>query len=753
MTDSHQSVPTISTPFIYLKLKSIKDSMQRKIAYPTSFTQLLNTAARIYRDTINVQSLFTDEGILIESLNDISPGSVILCSELLPNEINQTKNKSSGMSTPKKKTSSVMSKTSFSRIFGNIGDSPVLADFTNGNYVKGDETNSGKRDVKYFNSTRRDGANSGKRDGSFFNQNNSNKRDTTNAGRRDGSYYNTSNSGKRESTNPFLSARHEMNNPSSQGKSRKKLSPDKKSDNAPSSVSAAKQARMKENRMNALRQRLSLTPQSKLPEQIEESSSPSPVKQQYNQATGTYSSGKKQLSLHRSENLSPNSPNYNNQIEEDSGPGKTEEEIEEVNNSKVHDMLSKILNGVLIQSDSREALMSMNDLIRPFIAHLPDLESEQQSRWFSKGIEIIQSFGFPEVNESLLGYDSIIGVVRSIIVDHRFNKKGGSLHRFNIAITGPKKSGKSTFLSIFIQELFLELITTDHWKEYFIFALDMEKVAEMGNDIESLYIYMVNATFKQLEFQCPNSSQYFPMITKYFESVTSLRNPPQFSKPFRESEQTHSLAIQLQKIADQLSDAWNNMDNFNQFITNITMFPKMMADIFEFKHQIVIFDNFEACDIFIEPSPPFSTETENFQFATLIVFLLNNNDFIISCRNHTYLTNLVLCSGASPPVLDFVSTLDVSIDDVYSKYQFNATIDDENIPLTIEHCGGIPSYVHSWISLNEFYTQAIKAQGKKENEEAELFIIERVEELMRLLYASDNNEEIHVESVTRTKET
>mgnify|MGYP001121839918 CR=1 FL=1 len=155
--------PTISTPFIYLKLKSIKDSMQRKIAYPPSLNQLMNTASRIYKESINVQSLFTEDGILIESLNDISPGSVILCSELLPSEINQTKNKSSSnISTPKKRTTSVMSKTSFTRIFGNIGDSPIL-------------NNSGKKDVNSSN----------KRESSNFTQQNSGKKDTNISGRRD----------------------------------------------------------------------------------------------------------------------------------------------------------------------------------------------------------------------------------------------------------------------------------------------------------------------------------------------------------------------------------------------------------------------------------------------------------------------------------------------------------------------------------------------------------------------------------------
>lgn len=736
MTDSRQA-PTISTPFIYLKLKSIKDSMPRKIAYPISFTQLLNTATRIYKDTINVQSLFTEDGILIESLNEVPPGSVILCSELLPNEINQNKPKTSGMSTPKKRTSSVMSKTSFSRIFGNISDSPV----------KKEGTNSGKKDNN--------------NNPNFF-QSTSSKRDSNNK-----NYFNQNNSVKREMNNPFM-PRKEPTNPSSQQRSRKRMSPTQKNQdnsNAPSSVAAAKQARMKENRMIALRQRLSSTPQSILPDEIEDSSrspsrTPSPNKQQQsNQLTGRYSSGKKQISLRRSENYSPNSsrspkspksPHTPNG--EDENSGKTEEEIEEVNNSKVHDMLSKILNGLLIQSDSREALLSMNEVMRPFISHLPEIEEEQQFRWFNKGIEILQSFGFPEVNDKLLGYDSMIGIVRSIIIDHRFNKKGGSMHRFNIAITGPKKSGKSTFLSIFIQELFLELISTDKWKEYFIFALDMEKIAELGNDIESFYIYMVNATFKQLEYQCPNSSQYFPMITKYFLSVVSLKNPPQFSKPFRESESTRPLALQLQKIADQLSDAWNNMDLFNQFITNITMFPKMIADVFNFKRQVLIFDNFEACDMFIMPTEPFSTETENFQLATLIIFMLSNNNFIISCRNHVTLTNLLLCAGTNPLILDFVSTLDISIDKVYSKYQFNAIVDNETVPLSLEHCGGISSYVYSWISLNEFYEKASRAQGKKEKEEAELFIAERVEELMRLLYAYEGNGELHVDSVTRTKE-
>ena len=97
-----------------------------------------------------------------------------------------------------------------------------------------------------------------------------------------------------------------------------------------------------------------------------------------------------------------------------------------------------------LTKDSQDALLCIGNESRRFIAHLPELEEMQQMRWFNKGMEILQSFGLPEAEESLIGYDSMIGTARSIMMSHRFNKKGESMHRFNIAITGPRKSGKTT---------------------------------------------------------------------------------------------------------------------------------------------------------------------------------------------------------------------------------------------------------------------------------------------------------------------
>ncbi|OHT04738.1 hypothetical protein TRFO_06169 [Tritrichomonas foetus] len=680
MYDSRQTTPTISVPFIYLKLKSVKDSVPRKIIYPSSYDQLLNTALRIFKDFITVRSFFNEDGIQVENMNDVPPGSVLLCSELAPYTDPHNEQDPVQMVTPKKRTFDVMSKTSFTRIFGTeFGDSPAQVVFNPVDTTKGKPVDISDRVPKGIN-----------------------------------------------------------------------LSPRK--NDIPATVAAAKQAKKRESRLVALRKRLSSTPQSKLPEPIKEKT-PSPKKSgKFGNflETGNLS---EEFNTPKSDTIqlksSAKKAELENSIKEAIDPmyvkkAKTEEEVEEVKNSNIYNVFTQLLNDDFLGEDGKEALMYFDKPTRSLIAHLPELEDIQKARWFSKSFDVIHSYGFPIVDESLIGYDSMIGIARCNIMDHRFNTKNGSLHRFNVAITGPRRSGKSTFLSIFIQELLLEMATTEKWKEYFIFALDMEHISEICNDFELFYTYMVEATFKQIEHQCPQNAQYIPMIQKYFLSVLLYENPPQFSKPFRESEQTRVLANELQQIANQLSAAWNDVTAFNQFITNCMMFPKMICDIFGLKHMLFIFDNFEVSDIFICPQAPFSEESDNFEFMSLLVYMITINDFIICCKDPHKLADLHLN-------VEYLSTLNISTDNAYTNSQFNASINNEIIPLTVEHCGGIPSYVYSWILLNEFYDYTRKIQSRREREEAEITLIEKVENLMKLLFMhEDGEDELTVDSVSRT---
>ena len=694
MAENKANTPTVSIPFIYLKLKSIKDSVPRKITYPRSYNHLLATASRIFKDYITVQSFFNENGVQIESLNDVPPGALLLCSEL-PNfkdEIEEEEEEEIvNKITPKKKSFDVMSKTSFNRIFGtDFGDDPNQVVF--------------------------------------------NPVDTTN--------------GKP------VNLTDRVPNKSSH------LSPRKKKE-IPNSVLTAKQERRKEKRQAALKKRLSATPQSRLPEPIPDKT-PSPKNESPKKTSPRNSPSKyAEIFLTGRKTTNFNTPRDQQVEPEEDEETKaykklytkkatTEEEIQEVNNASVYELISSLFSTDItpLTDNSKEALMFFENPTRSFISHLPELEDVQKSRWFTKSLQRIFEFGFPEINESLIAYDSMIGIARSVIIDHRFNKKGGSSHRFNIAIVGPKKSGKSTFLSIFVQELLLELATTEKWKEFFIFVLDMEKLIETTDDLSSFYIYMIEATFKQMEHQSPQFEQYFPMIKKHFLSIIELKSPPIFPKPFRESEETHVLANELQQIANQLSNAWNDDSFFNQFVTNTMMFPKMISDIFGFKHYLLVFDNFELCDTFIMPNEPFSSSSENFQFASLMTFMISNNNFIISCKDHKYLTNLLLNVDGVPPIPDYISTLNLCTERAYSKRQFNVVVNHKTIPLTVNNCGGIPSYIKSWISLNEFYDNMCKINTKKDREEANLIFIDQVESFMNILFVDDDNESISVETVS-----
>ena len=106
---------TVAIPFIYLQQKGAKNAPLKKIRFPKTYEGLLRTVDRMYGHKFPVRSLITEEGVVVQDLQDVIPGATILVSHLEAGQCEMAKPAPS----PVTRKRQIMSKESFAFLFGN----------------------------------------------------------------------------------------------------------------------------------------------------------------------------------------------------------------------------------------------------------------------------------------------------------------------------------------------------------------------------------------------------------------------------------------------------------------------------------------------------------------------------------------------------------------------------------------------------------------------------------------------------------
>jgi hypothetical protein len=82
--------------------------------------------------------------------------------------------------------------------------------------------------------------------------------------------------------------------------------------------------------------------------------------------------------------------------------------------------------------------------------------------------------------------------------------------------------------------------------------------------------------------------------------------------------------------------------------------------------------------------------------------------------------------------------------------QFNLDFEGGVAPLvfTADMCGGIPAYVHAWDEVNAIWDAIANSEG--DIAEAQATLAGRLEELMRMLFVQDQDDNVRLE-ITRCR--
>ena len=765
--------PTVELSFIYLKKMTAGDNNQVKIPMPKKFDMLMKTVVRHFGATMNVKALYTEEGKRIETILDVIPGTVILVADKeITLDLHQA-------ATPTKRHRKNKGHTgaAFTQIFGGtkqpeskfeVIESPAqLANYgfatpsskkQQSNLQSQDEWVSATEIENGFQRTPQ----------SFFEMNESTPRGSFQS--RDISTPGTGNQLKTPQTGfQFQDGTTPRSGiPSRDGRT-------------PQGVFHFKSGKIAG---PGVQSRGDKTPQSQAFNSTQDShiqGDKTPTNGPQKTPQGSLKGRRTpksafQLRFERSvESAMSQSPDENidmtqtpknrsksssKRLRESPLTPKEEVEMEKQSTLEMGDLFSKIVGESNVDAPKMwEAVKHLRKERReslPMFANMNDLEMTSLCDWMTHGLSTLESIHLPRVTDEYFAYNSLVTKARNVIAQHRKAMPGGTCYHFRIGIVGPPRSGKSSFLSLLGEELMCDLLVTDSFKRTFIMILDCSQLSPLVNDEKQFYHAVVQTTIHCLRWQAPHLRGKLDMLQKFFESVTDVVRYPRFPGSYSNASDDKVCKGRYQKIANDLCDLWRDERRKSGWYMAVSMFPTFLAQAVGFKNVVFLIDHFDEIDVDAPTNGHFSNARDRVALSDIMKLTLQQNNFIVSCRNEQKLYNVLATSEIVPGFFcDATAGIEYITSDIGDECpcQGDKTVfaleiagQDETLEVYRDDLGNYPAYVRHWKHLISASRKARKCKDYLDEEN--LLLIDAGQSLVDDVYTSpDWRENIIVDSV------
>lgn len=373
-----------------------------------------------------------------------------------------------------------------------------------------------------------------------------------------------------------------------------------------------------------------------------------------------------------------------------------EEYDEEIRNLTMEELQSSLFQG-------------SPELLEKYLKRLQEmtaLEKEQLSRWLNAVKNLILS---QEQLDNLSFMDDMIKHA-----DLLLEKLKTPLSALNFAIVGPRYSGKTTFLAVFLTRIAELLVTTNQWKRTFICYLDFRAISEKTSNLNDFYQQIVDITFTQLEKQVPEIQAYTQKTKKFFKDLSTGTVAPSYPKRIAIDKEFPAADIKFTRLAQNIFTAFKDETNLSKIVDLILSFPQQVGTIFTLPNVQYIIDHFENCNIPIQPSEQSSPKKKQATPASqgIIVSrlkqILIGKSFVICCRNEpSFLKILREIKGSSPEIktkviISNISDIEIAPDKKdESKRELHVSYKDghSHIVLTRDKCQGCIAFLAKWNHL------------------------------------------------------
>ncbi|EAY11307.1 hypothetical protein TVAG_344010 [Trichomonas vaginalis G3] len=393
-----------------------------------------------------------------------------------------------------------------------------------------------------------------------------------------------------------------------------------------------------------------------------------------------------------------------------------------------------LFDGILDQLNncSDSAMQKLSQWQRQLLRFLSPLEEQQLQHWYLLTTAYLEQQGITHDEKSLAFREELDAIVEVVMEKHGFTTLQGVLHRMRVFITGPRKSGKSTLLSLTAQRALIELAAGTEWKHTFVFAYDFATNSHTVTDNAELYKTFVRATFAGLSAQRPLLSEHAAALSKAFCDVVD--GNPLLPKSFTASNDFRLLVPQISSILSFLQECWRDEDK-SAFIANAVAFPQQISAVFGFDRLLVIADHFDA----------FATEMSPQELYVIgnVKILLNTSNFIVASQSQEKAAEI-----AKPADIDDddltqslckLSTLDVVNEDPFDGVEFSLTIENsaKRVQINFPLFGGCPAFLVMWNELNDLAAKHEAASNGEDTEddpeEIQILLVNKATEIFSAL--------------------
>jgi hypothetical protein len=378
----------------------------------------------------------------------------------------------------------------------------------------------------------------------------------------------------------------------------------------------------------------------------------------------------------------------------------------------------------------------------------------QRQSWLSSLTANIKRQKLCDTTDNLHLVQEIREFVNESIIRHRFISGDHCSHQFKVGITGPRKSGKSTLLQLYSEQVALELVVGGDWKQVFMFVLDVKDFLPFMHDFESFYKMWVDALCEQVGRQRCSAAKWIPDIRRFLESQVTVPITLQFSKCYIVSSAQRQTSERIVALGKQIHSAWDS-GNLDWWFTCVLSLSLTLPAVVGFRKTLFVIDNLEFADVEVRPCGQFIASDAAF-FGEHLKHVLKQGDYIFACQD---LENLYyFMEPEDEDGVDmmkgthFVTTYGIADSSTENDPPLMLRLEGEQIPFVFkpEFLDGVPNYILLWNDLNTLIDQvAVHGEGTDEREDAVYFAVAHAQALVDLVFVPADGSRVKVVDVRR----
>ena len=664
---------SISISFVFISETGKQDDKMKKIIFPSNYSSLLKSCNHLFKDKFIVRSIYTSDGNLVRKIEDVTPGSILIVS---PKEADQIGNE-------------------------NIPNNAKLFQENDLQQMKKTKLNNKKEKntAGYHN---------------LFGTNSKNQNKIT----YDYIDSDVSDDELNPNDNSQKNALNQSKDQNSQTSGLKRKLSNLQSDTSDLSSSKRKNKYDVDSYKNKrnydyYNEKYFEAHQNK--SKHHKHSKKSNSNMFLNDADGSY--GDYDYTEYNSEDVCNRKIGINDEEEEEEEANMEGEDKMEYDDSSLKIIATEILNEESFSNHIQKAFQTFDEGTIKFLEVGQTLEDAQRNWWFLRSHKLLESQSIGSHGNYMFAYDEMTSFVKDIIVKHRFIESSTiSSIKMRMAICGPRKSGKSTILSLLADTLLIETAVDGSWKNTIFYFVNMNDMAPFCTDFKQIYVYMADLCLKSLSMQKPDLASHYPMLLKYFSSIFIYQNAPKLQKLFSNNPQYKNFAVNCENLAKLYFKLWMNPDTHIPFLIFTFQFPSLLAQAAGYKNIFLFIDNYEFSNITISDDIDNSQE---YNIHEAVSILLDRANYVISCEDQK----------AMFPLLDdkteLIGTFQLKAQTKYDKaqlhvnfeFQYDNHVENDRVVITSSHCGEIPAFISIWEDINAVADEVDEKRKEAENKE------------------------------------